>query len=114
MNRDLRNRLKERWGKLTDHDLDLVDGQAALLLIVLQEKYGYARHAAEQELLHFLDESLLWVERRQGRTVAQRSGPRGATAIAAPRAGADSVYVRQAPRRLALALRLESLPLTPP
>jgi hypothetical protein len=43
---------------LTDGDLEAVDGEAARLLGLLQEKYGYARKRAERELLAFLDESL--------------------------------------------------------
>jgi len=67
LNKDLRSRLKEHWGKLTDGDLDRVDGQAAQLLGLLQEKYGYARRRAERELLHFLDDSMRWVETRESR-----------------------------------------------
>jgi len=57
VNKDLRTRLKAQWGKLTDDDLDRVDGQAARLLGLLREKYGYAMCRAEHELLRFLDDS---------------------------------------------------------
>jgi uncharacterized protein YjbJ (UPF0337 family) len=61
MNRDvlqgnwkqLRGRVKEMWGKLTDDDLDQIDGHAEHLLGALQKRYGYARDKAEAELDRF-------------------------------------------------------------
>jgi len=58
MNRDilegkwkqLRGRMKEAWGKLTDDDLDRVDGRLDNLAGLLQSKYGYARDKAEEEI----------------------------------------------------------------
>jgi uncharacterized protein YjbJ (UPF0337 family) len=47
--------LKQRWERLTDGDLERVDGQAGHLLALLEEKYGYGRHRAERELVAFLD-----------------------------------------------------------
>jgi len=64
MNKHLRHCMKEQWGRLTDGELDQVDGQAGRLLILLQEKYGYARHRAERELLNFLDDAIVLVDRR--------------------------------------------------
>ena len=71
MNKDLRTRLKAQWGKLTDDDLDRVDGQAARLLGLLQEKYGYAMRRAECELLRFLDD---WRGPRRWTDTAVASG----------------------------------------
>ena len=61
MNRDvfegnwkqLRGRVKEMWGKLTDDDLDTIDGKRDRLVGKLQERYGYAKDKAEQELDRF-------------------------------------------------------------
>jgi uncharacterized protein YjbJ (UPF0337 family) len=61
MNRDvlqgnwkqLRGRVKEMWGDLTDDDLDQVDGHMDRLLGALQKRYGYAREKAEAELDRF-------------------------------------------------------------
>jgi len=52
----LRNHLKGRWERLTDDDLDRADDQADRLLQLLQDRYEYSRHVAEQELLGFLDQ----------------------------------------------------------
>lgn len=51
---------KEKWGKLTDDDLDVIDGQRQQLVGRLQERYGIAREAAEGQINDFirtLDES---------------------------------------------------------
>ena len=61
MNRDVlegnwkqvRGRIKEMWGKLTDDDLDTIDGKRDRLVGKLQERYGYAKDKAEQELDRF-------------------------------------------------------------
>jgi uncharacterized protein YjbJ (UPF0337 family) len=37
------------WGKLTDDDLDKVEGNYDKLIGLLQEKYGYTRAQAEEE-----------------------------------------------------------------
>jgi len=58
VNKQLRRRLIQRWDKLTDGDLDQVAGDAPRLLALLRERYGYAQHIAERELLHVLDESV--------------------------------------------------------
>jgi uncharacterized protein YjbJ (UPF0337 family) len=76
MNQNLRRCLKEQWGRLTDRELDQVDGQAGRLLVLLQEKYGYARYRAERELLRFLDDAILLVDRRTGGARRGRFGPR--------------------------------------
>ena len=48
--KEMRGRVKETWGKLTDDDLDRINGKTEQLLGVLQEKYGYAREKAEEEI----------------------------------------------------------------
>lgn len=47
---------KEQWGKLTDDELDRVEGKRDQLVGLLQEKYGYARERAEREVDEFVDE----------------------------------------------------------
>jgi uncharacterized protein YjbJ (UPF0337 family) len=42
--------LKTWWGKLTDDDVDTIGGQKDKLTGLLQEKYGYTREKAEQEI----------------------------------------------------------------
>jgi uncharacterized protein YjbJ (UPF0337 family) len=41
---------REWWGKLTDDDLERVGGKKDKLLGVLQERYGYTRERAEDEI----------------------------------------------------------------
>jgi uncharacterized protein YjbJ (UPF0337 family) len=58
MNRDtmegkwkqMRGKMKERWGKLTDDDWDTIAGRRDQFLGKLQERYGYSREEAEREL----------------------------------------------------------------
>jgi len=50
----LRGKAKERWGKLTDDDLDAVEGQFDQLVGVVQEKYELTRSKAEAEVNEFL------------------------------------------------------------
>jgi uncharacterized protein YjbJ (UPF0337 family) len=38
------------WGKLTDDDLDRAAGKFEVLAGILQEKYGYTREAAADEI----------------------------------------------------------------
>ncbi len=53
MHKVLRTLFRDHWAKLTDADLDRVDGQVARLTALLGEKYGYPRRRAERELLQF-------------------------------------------------------------
>jgi uncharacterized protein YjbJ (UPF0337 family) len=47
--KQLRGEVKVWWGKLTDDDLDNVEGNYDKLIGLLQEKYGYTREQAEEE-----------------------------------------------------------------
>ncbi|MBE0687297.1 MAG: CsbD family protein [Anaerolineaceae bacterium] len=47
--KQLRGEVKVWWGKLTDDDLDKVEGNYEKLVGLLQEKYGYTREQAEEE-----------------------------------------------------------------
>lgn len=42
--------LKEQWGRLTDDDLTVIDGQIDQLVGRLQERYGYAEEQARREV----------------------------------------------------------------
>jgi len=61
MNRDrmqgnwkqLRGKIKEKWGKLTDNDLDMISGQEEQLIGKLQERYGIQRNEAEKQVKEF-------------------------------------------------------------
>ena len=45
-----KGRIKEKWGKLTDDDLKRVGGKYEKFVGLLQEKYGYTREHAEEEI----------------------------------------------------------------
>ena len=46
----LRGQVRSWWGQLTDADLDTIAGKKDVLVGLLQERYGYARERAEQEV----------------------------------------------------------------
>jgi uncharacterized protein YjbJ (UPF0337 family) len=48
--KQIRGEAKSWWGKLTDDDLDRVTGKAEVLEGLLQEKYGYTRERAADEI----------------------------------------------------------------
>lgn len=48
--KEMRGQAKEWWGKLTDDDLERVEGKADRLVGLLQKKYGYTKEHAEEEL----------------------------------------------------------------
>ncbi|VWC01041.1 CsbD family protein [Burkholderia lata] len=51
--KQLAGKLKAKWGKLTDDDLKVVDGNREYLAGKIQERYGIARDAAEKQLKEF-------------------------------------------------------------
>jgi uncharacterized protein YjbJ (UPF0337 family) len=53
--REMKGKVKEQWGKLTDDDLDKIEGTSEQLLGLLQQRYGYARDKAEEEYKRFTD-----------------------------------------------------------
>ena len=48
--KQVRGPAKLWWGRLTDADLDKVGGQFDVFAGLLQEKYGYSRERAEEEI----------------------------------------------------------------
>jgi len=46
----LRGKVKERWGKLTNDDLDRIEGKRDELLGRIQQRYGVARDEADKQL----------------------------------------------------------------
>jgi len=49
----IRGKVKEQWGRLTDNDLKRLEGRAEQLAGKLQEQYGLARRAAERKAKEF-------------------------------------------------------------
>ena len=62
MNRDtlkgqwtqLKGKMRQQGGKLTDDEIDQMQGNAEMLIGKLQERYGYEREQAEQEVDRWL------------------------------------------------------------
>jgi uncharacterized protein YjbJ (UPF0337 family) len=46
----LKGQIKEKWGQITDDELDEVGGQRDQLVGKIQERYGLAKDAANREL----------------------------------------------------------------
>ena len=42
--------MKEKWGKLTDDDLQVIDGKRDLLVGKIQERYGLTKEQAEEQI----------------------------------------------------------------
>jgi uncharacterized protein YjbJ (UPF0337 family) len=48
--KQMRGRVKERWGRLTDDDLTVIAGRRDQLEGMIQERYGYAKERARREI----------------------------------------------------------------
>ena len=48
--KEMKGKVKEQWGKLTDDDLDVIAGKHDQLEGQLQERYGYAKDQARKEI----------------------------------------------------------------
>lgn len=46
----LKGKVKEQWGKLTDQDLDIIDGKRDQLLGRIRERHGISREEAEEQV----------------------------------------------------------------
>ena len=52
--KEMKGRVKEQWGKITDDELDRAEGRADQLVGLLQQRYGYTREKAQEEYDRFL------------------------------------------------------------
>jgi len=46
----LKGKVREKWGKLTNDDLEQIQGRSQQLIGKIQERYGIAREEAERQL----------------------------------------------------------------
>ncbi|WP_225785114.1 CsbD family protein [Xenophilus sp. Marseille-Q4582] len=60
--KQLKGKVKEQWGKLTDDDFDVIAGKRDQLLGRIQERHGVSRDEAEKQVQQW--------ENAEGRTPA--------------------------------------------
>jgi uncharacterized protein YjbJ (UPF0337 family) len=53
--KDLKGRVKQAWSKLTDDDIEEMEGNSDRLEGKLQERYGMAREEAREQIQKFKD-----------------------------------------------------------
>ena len=46
----LKGQVQQKWNKLTDDDLDVIEGKRTELAGRLQQRYGYAKDEAEKNI----------------------------------------------------------------
>ena len=68
--KQMRGTAKQKWGKLTDDDLDYISGSRDRFVGRLQERYGIAKEEAQKQ-------ADAWLE-TQGTTETRRSSGGGA------------------------------------
>lgn len=54
---EMKGRVRRRWNKLSEAELERVSGDAEELRVMLQERYGYTREEAKRELDHLIGRS---------------------------------------------------------
>jgi uncharacterized protein YjbJ (UPF0337 family) len=52
--KEMKGKVKEKWGQLTDDEIAEAEGQEDKFLGLLQKKYGYTREKAEKEYRDFM------------------------------------------------------------
>lgn len=51
--KEIKGKVKAQWGKLTDDDLQVIDGRREQLVGVLQKHYGIAKEEVEKQVNDF-------------------------------------------------------------
>lgn len=65
--KQMKGSIKERWGKLTDDDIDIVNGQNDKLVGRIQERYGIAKEEAQRQVNDWMDSGSLETEHERRR-----------------------------------------------
>lgn len=55
--KQFRGKVKSQWGKLTDDQIDVINGQRDQLAGKIQESYGVTKDEAEQQIKRFENSS---------------------------------------------------------
>lgn len=51
--KEIKGKLQQKWGELTDSDIEAIQGKKDELVGRLQKKYGYTKDQAEKEVDQF-------------------------------------------------------------
>ncbi|MBP9855334.1 MAG: CsbD family protein [Candidatus Omnitrophica bacterium] len=54
--KQMKGRAKEKWGELTDDEIDRINGKAEQLVGLIQEKYGKSKKEAEKEVEEYVNQ----------------------------------------------------------
>jgi uncharacterized protein YjbJ (UPF0337 family) len=73
---ELRGKVKERWGALTDDDLVLAEGNADQLIAIVQRRTGESREKIEHELAQMAGEVGTTMEKLRQHTAAASESAR--------------------------------------
>jgi uncharacterized protein YjbJ (UPF0337 family) len=85
--RILRDRVKERWGALTDEELDRFTGRVDRLAELIEERYGEARERVDAEIRSLLIEDTGTTRSKRGRRQRNRGGGQPIDADRPPTSG---------------------------
>ena len=55
--KEFKGKIQKQWGKLTDDDLNIVQGKRQELSGRLQQRYGFAKDQAEKEIDSWLKDA---------------------------------------------------------
>lgn len=64
----IKGEIKKQWGELTDDDLKKVEGNKDKLIGLLEEKYGWVKQQAEEEVNKFYEANKQDFEEIEGKT----------------------------------------------
>jgi uncharacterized protein YjbJ (UPF0337 family) len=59
--KQLKGKIKQKWGELTDDDIDQINGNYEILAGRLQETYGLSKDDAERRIKEFNEENRLYM-----------------------------------------------------
>jgi uncharacterized protein YjbJ (UPF0337 family) len=55
--KQVKGRVQQKWGRLTDDDLDQIEGREEELVGKLQERYGKTQEEASRDVEEFFDQA---------------------------------------------------------
>ncbi len=53
--KQIRGEVQKQWGKLTDDEVDRIEGSSDKLAGSLQERYGYSKEEAQEKVANFME-----------------------------------------------------------